>query len=119
MPQDVAWCLPEIVSAVYDNNGNTTITENRYILPLGDTALDVVINSVPCCQNPTLKWTINNDSSNIRTGQPSVVGNISFENATSSDKIYTITYWLECNGIKYSEVTRQVRITSRPNLEFQ
>ncbi|GIM52705.1 hypothetical protein CAPN004_17350 [Capnocytophaga cynodegmi] len=119
VPQDVAWCLPEIVSAIYDNNGNTTITENSYILPLGDTALDVVVNSVPCCPNPTLKWTINNDSSNIRTGQPSVVGNISFENNTSIDKTYTITYWLECNGIKYSEVTRQVRITPRPNLEFQ
>ncbi|CEN32390.1 hypothetical protein [Capnocytophaga cynodegmi] len=117
--QDVAWCLPEIVSAVYDNNGNTIITENSYVLPLGDTALDVVVNSVPCCPNPTLKWTINNDLSNTRTGQPSTLGNISFENATSSDKTYTITYWLECNGQKYDYVTRQVRITPRPNLEFQ
>ncbi|GJQ07443.1 hypothetical protein CAPN010_16010 [Capnocytophaga cynodegmi] len=117
--QDVAWCLPEIVSAVYDNNGNTIITENSYVLPLGDTALDVVVNSVPCCPNPTLKWTINNDLSNTRTGQPSTLGNISFENATSSDKTYTITYWLECNGQKYNHITRQVRITPRPNLEFQ
>ncbi|ATA68540.1 hypothetical protein CGC48_07780 [Capnocytophaga cynodegmi] len=117
--QDVAWCLPEIVSAVYDNNGNTIIMENSYVLPLGDTALDVVVNSVPCCPNPTLKWTINNDLSNTRTGQPSTLGNISFENATSSDKTYTITYWLECNGQKYNHITRQVRITPRPNLEFQ
>ncbi|MFJ1431153.1 hypothetical protein ACILE2_10190 [Capnocytophaga canimorsus] len=117
-PENVVWCLPEIVSAVYDNNGNTTITENRYVLPLGDTALDVVVNSVSCCSNPTLKWTINNDLSNVRTGQPSTIGNISFENATSSDKVYTITYWLECNGQKYSHITRQVRITPRPQIHF-
>ncbi|MFK8280198.1 hypothetical protein ACI76Q_07650 [Capnocytophaga canimorsus] len=117
-PENVAWCLPEIVSAVYDSNGNTTITENRYVLPLGDTALDVVVNSVSCCSNPTLKWTINNDLSKTRTGQPSTIGNISFENATSSDKVYTITYWLECNGQKYSHITRQVRITSRPQIHF-
>ncbi|MFK8281166.1 PA14 domain-containing protein [Capnocytophaga cynodegmi] len=118
-PENVVRCLPEIVSAVYDNNGNTIITENSYVLPLGDTTLDVVVNSVPCCPNPTLKWTINNDLSNTRTGQPSTLGNISFENATSSDKTYTITYWLECNGQKYNHIMRQVRITPRPNLEFQ
>ncbi|MFK8273344.1 hypothetical protein [Capnocytophaga canimorsus] len=117
-PENVAWCLPEIVSAVYDNNGNTAITQNSYVLPLGDTALDVGVNSVPCCPNPTLKWTINNDLSKTRTGQPSTIGNISFENATSSDKVYTITYWLECNGQKYSHITRQVRITSRPQIHF-
>ncbi|MFJ1366691.1 hypothetical protein ACILDU_09655 [Capnocytophaga canimorsus] len=117
-PENVAWCLPEIVSAVYYNNGNTTITQNSYVLPLGDTTLDVGVNSVPCCQNPTLKWTINNDLSKTRTGQPSTIGNISFENATSSDKVYTITYWLECNGQKYSHITRQVRITSRPQIHF-
>ncbi|CEN49582.1 hypothetical protein [Capnocytophaga canimorsus] len=117
-PENVAWCLPEIVSAVYDNNGNTTITQNSYVLPLGDTTLDVGVNSVPCCLNPTLKWTINNDLSKTRTGQPSTIGNISFENATSSDKVYTITYWLECNGQKYSHITRQVRITPRPQIHF-
>lgn len=117
-PENVVWCLPEIVSAVYDNNGNTTITQNSYVLPLGDTTLDVGVNSVPCCLNPTLKWTINNDLSKTRTGQPSTIGNISFENATSSDKVYTITYWLECNGQKYSHITRQVRITPRPQIHF-
>ncbi|CEN36750.1 hypothetical protein CCAN12_670048 [Capnocytophaga canimorsus] len=116
-PENVVWCLPEIVSAVYDNNGNTTITQNSYVLPLGDTTLDVGVNSV-CCPNPTLKWTINNDLSKTRTGQPSTIGNISFENATSSDKVYTITYWLECNGQKYSHITRQVRITPRPQIHF-
>ncbi|AEK22603.1 Hypothetical protein Ccan_04810 [Capnocytophaga canimorsus Cc5] len=117
-PENVVWCLPEITRAVYDNNGNTTITQNSYVLPLGDTTLDVGVNSVPCCLNPTLKWTINNDLSKTRTGQPSTIGNISFENATSSDKVYTITYWLECNGQKYSHITRQVRITPRPQIHF-
>ncbi|ATA94515.1 hypothetical protein CGC54_09295 [Capnocytophaga canimorsus] len=119
--QDVAWCLPEIVSAVYDNNGNTTITENGYQLSFGDTALDVVVNSVPCCPNPTLKWKVDDGAGAVLNGerQPSAYADgIFFENDTDMDKTYTITYWLECNGQKYNYVTRQIRITPRPQIHF-
>ncbi|MDO4782868.1 MAG: hypothetical protein Q4A09_06595 [Capnocytophaga felis] len=117
---EITWCLPEIVSAVYDeSSGHTNVSENSYVLPIGDTRLDVVVNPVPCCPTPVLKWTINNDLNNVRTGQPSTHTGISFENDTSTDKTYNITYWLECNGQKYSYVTRQVRITPRPVLQFE
>lgn len=120
-PENVAWCLPEIVSAVYDNNGNTTITENGYQLSFGDTALDVVVNSVPCCPNPTLKWKVDDGAGAVLNGerQPSAYADgIFFENDTDMDKTYTITYWLECNGQKYNYVTRQIRITPRPQIHF-
>ncbi|WP_212905530.1 hypothetical protein [Capnocytophaga stomatis] len=118
-PENITWCLPEIVSAVYDEgSGHTNVSENSYVLPSGDTTLDVTINPVPCCPNPVLKWTINNNLSNVRTGQPSTNTGISFENDTSTDKTYNITYWLECNGQKYNYVTREVRITPRPQINF-
>ncbi|GET45244.1 hypothetical protein [Capnocytophaga felis] len=120
-PQDITWCLPEITQAIYQSNGDVNISENAYTLVRGSKDLDVTINPVPCCPNPVLKWTINNDLSNVRTGQPSAfAGTISFENNTATDKIYTIYYWLECNGQSYShQTTRQVRITPRPVIEFE
>ncbi|WP_392419741.1 hypothetical protein ACF3OE_09120 [Capnocytophaga canis] len=119
-PENITWCLPDVVTAVYDEgSGNTNVAENSYVLPTGDTALDVTINPVPCCPTPVLKWTINSNLSNVRTGQPSTHTGISFENDTSTDKTYNITYWLECNGQKYNYVTRQVRITPRPVLQFE
>ncbi|MFJ1261903.1 hypothetical protein ACILDS_04280 [Capnocytophaga canis] len=119
-PENLTWCLPYVVSAVYnESNGHTDVSGNRYVLPIGNTDLDVTINPVPCCPTPNLKWTINNDLSNVRTGQPSAfMGEIAFENDTSTDKTYNITYWLECNGQKYNYVTRQIRITPRPIIEF-
>ncbi|MFK8284137.1 PA14 domain-containing protein [Capnocytophaga canis] len=119
-PENITWCLPDVVTAVYDEgSGNTNVAENSYVLPTGDTALDVTINPVPCCPTPVLKWTINNNLGNVRTGQPSTHTGISFENDTSTDKTYNITYWLECNGQKYNYVTREVRITPRPVLQFE
>ncbi|WP_172914559.1 hypothetical protein [Capnocytophaga canis] len=120
-PENITLCLPDVVTAVYDEgSGNTNVAENSYVLPSGDTTLDVTINPVPCCPNPVLKWTINNNLGNVRTGQPSTfAGEIAFENATSTDKTYNITYWLECNGQKYNYVTREVRITPRPVLQFE
>ncbi|AWL79232.1 hypothetical protein [Capnocytophaga canimorsus] len=120
-PENVVWCLPEIVSAIYDNDGNTIITENGYQLSFGDTALDVVVNSVSCCSNPTLKWKVDDGAGAVLNGerQPSAyVDGIFFENDTDTDKTYTITYWLECNGQKYNYVTRQIRITPRPQIHF-
>ena len=118
-PQEVVWCLPSINQATYQND-DTIIRENYYGYQRG-TELDVQVNSVPCCPNPTLKWKINElPEVGEQTGQPSnYTKEIRFENNTNSDKTYTITYWLECNGQKYSEVTRQIRITPRPRLEFQ
>ena len=118
-PQEVVWCLPSINQATYQND-DTIIRENYYGYQRG-TELDVQVNSVPCCSNPTLKWKINElPEVGEQTGQPSnYTKEIRFENNTNSDKTYTITYWLECNGQKYSEVTRQIRITPRPRLEFQ
>ena len=118
-PQEIVWCLPSINQATYQND-DTIIRENYYGYQRG-TELDVQVNSVPCCPNPTLKWKINElPEVGEQTGQPSnYTKEIRFENNTNSDKTYTITYWLECNGQKYSEVTRQIRITPRPRLEFQ
>ncbi|MFJ1328629.1 hypothetical protein [Capnocytophaga canimorsus] len=121
-PENVVWCLPEITRAVYQSNGETTISENRYVLPKGDKALDVEKKGVPCCLTPILKWEIKDGSVSVQKGegQPSkFAGTISLENNTTTDKIYTIYYWLECNGQSYShDATRQIRITPRPQIHF-
>lgn len=114
-PAPATLCMPKITSAKYENN-RTVINSPQYELKKGDTSLDVSFTGTPCCTAPVLKWQIIGKTSEM-SGQPSSTTTpIILENDTNTNKEYTIKYWLDCSGKKYSEITRKIIVTPRPTL---
>lgn len=114
-PTPASLCMPKITSAKYENN-RTVIDSPQYELKKGDTSLDVSFTTTPCCTAPVLKWQIIGKTTEM-SGQPSSITTpIILENNTNANKEYTIKYWLDCSGKKYSEITRKIIVTPRPTL---
>lgn len=114
-PTPATLCMPKITSAKYENN-RTVINSPQYELKKGDTSLDVSFTGTPCCTAPVLKWQIIGKTSEM-SGQPSSTTTpIILQNDTDANKEYTIKYWLDCSGKKYSEITRKIIVTPRPTL---
>ena len=114
-PAQATLCMPKITSAKYENN-RTVINSPQYELKNGDTSLDVSFTTTPCCTAPVLKWQIIGVTPEM-SGQPSSITTpIILQNNTNANKEYTIKYWLDCSGKKYSEITRKIIVTPRPTL---
>lgn len=114
-PAPATLCMPKITSAKYENN-RTVINSPQYELKKGDTSLDVSFTTTPCCTAPILKWQIIGKTPEM-SGQPSSITTpIILQNNTNANKEYTIKYWLDCSGKKYSEINRKIIVTPRPTL---
>ena len=114
-PAQATLCMPKITSAKYENN-RTVINSPQYELKNGDTSLDVSFTTTPCCTAPVLKWQIIGKTPEM-SGQPSSITTpIILQNNTNANKEYTIKYWLDCSGKKYSEINRKIIVTPRPTL---
>lgn len=111
-PAQATLCMPKITSAKYENN-RTVINSPQYELKEGDTSLDV---SLTPCTAPVLKWQIIGVTPEM-SGQPSSITTpIILQNDSNANREYTIKYWLDCSGKKYSEITRKIIVTPRPTL---
>ena len=114
-PAPATLCMPKITSAKYENN-RTVINSPQYELKKSDTSLDVSFTTTPCCTAPILKWQIIGVTPEM-SGQPSSITTpIILQNNTNANKEYTIKYWLDCSGKKYSEINRKIIVTPRPTL---
>ena len=114
-PAPATLCMPKITSAKYENN-HTVINSPQYELKNGDTSLDVSFTTTPCCTAPVLKWQIIGKTPEM-SGQPSSITTpIILQNDSNANREYTIKYWLDCSGKKYSEITRKIIVTPRPTL---
>ena len=114
-PAQATLCMPKITSAKYENN-RTVINSPQYELKKGDTSLDVSFTTTPCCTAPVLKWQIIGVTTEMSGLPSSITTPIILQNDTNANKEYTIKYWLDCSGKKYSEITRKIIVTPRPTL---
>lgn len=114
-PAPATLCMPKITSAKYENN-RTVINSPQYELKNGDTSLDVSFTTTPCCTAPVLKWQIIGKTPEMSGLPSSITTPIILENNTNANKEYTIKYWLDCSGKKYSEINRKIIVTPRPTL---